>query len=239
MNPHTIPRRPDPAQPQAHPVAQAVHELAHPLTPLRLQVALLRVRADAVDKGMHRHLHIMERNLNLLERMIGDLHQATKHHEMGLLQRVDLNLADVAADAVASLHAQATGKRVGLTLHAQSARINGDRDRLTQVLYNLIGNALKFTPPAGTIQVHCQHVGKAAEVRVTDSGRGLSPADMESLFRPYAQIADGDRERGSGLGLSICKQLVEAHGGRISVESEGRGKGSAFIVRLPVRGQAG
>jgi signal transduction histidine kinase len=112
---------------------------------------------------------------------------------------------------------------------------HGDSDRLNQVLLNLVCNAIKFTPAGGSIQLRLRGVADAIELEVADSGRGIAPALLPCIFEPFRQ---GDtpntlRHDGLGLGLSIVKRLVEAHGGTITADSPGEGRGSTFRVRLP------
>jgi signal transduction histidine kinase len=108
---------------------------------------------------------------------------------------------------------------------------NFDPDRISQVLINLIGNALKFTPPGGRISVSVEPVGTDLCFAVADSGEGISPEEIKTIFERYAQVKRSDH-RGLGLGLYIARRLVEAHGGRIWVESTA-GQGSTFFFSIP------
>lgn len=113
--------------------------------------------------------------------------------------------------------------------------IRGDRRRLEQVFFNLVSNALKFTPEGGRITIDVRGLAHAAEVRVTDSGAGIRPDFLPHVFDAFRQADDDSgRRSGVGLGLSIARELVEAHGGEIRAESEGVGHGATFIVTLPV-----
>jgi signal transduction histidine kinase len=110
-----------------------------------------------------------------------------------------------------------------------------DPDRLTQVFWNLLGNAVKFTPPHGSVNVLvCRH-GPTLEVHVRDTGRGLTAENCQRVFQPYWQQQRGD---GLGLGLMIARRLVELHGGGLSVTSPGPGHGADFVVRLPLSGDS-
>ena len=115
--------------------------------------------------------------------------------------------------------------------------VQADAGRLEQVLSNLINNALKFTPERGTIGLDVTAVDTAVEVAVADSGPGIPPEEMSLLFQKFSQTSTGKSAAapGTGLGLLICRHLVEAHGGRIWAESE-VGRGSRFIFRLPAEG---
>jgi PAS domain S-box-containing protein len=214
---------------------QIAHDLANPLNPIILHLAILeRPGADPAKS-----LPVMRRSVDALRRQVDDLRDLARVEGGGVrLQVAPTDLAELVAETAASLEANAREK--GVTLVADRAGpvlVEADSARLLQVLHNLLGNAIKFTPAGGRVTVRCQTSGDAAEVAVQDSGRGLGPEEAARLFRPFAQVhAPGEvAERGIGLGLFISKGLVEAHGGRIWVESEGRGKGSTFAFQVPRR----
>jgi signal transduction histidine kinase len=109
-----------------------------------------------------------------------------------------------------------------------------DPDKLSQAVINLLSNALKFTPAGGAVEVHVESVKEAAEIRVTDTGIGIDPKELPRIFERFYR-ADSSRSRatgGSGIGLSIAKAIIEAHGGSIHAASE-PGKGSEFVITLP------
>ena len=107
-----------------------------------------------------------------------------------------------------------------------------DPTRLHQVVWNLVGNAIKFTPPAGRIVVRLRQIADRAELTVTDTGRGISAAFLPHVFEPFCQA--GGTTQGLGLGLAIVRQLVELHGGTVRAESPGEGRGARFTVVLPL-----
>jgi signal transduction histidine kinase len=110
----------------------------------------------------------------------------------------------------------------------------GDARRVEQVVANLLRNAVRATPPGGRIAVHARLHGGAAEVRVEDTGRGLSEAQLQALFQPFGQVHEGaEVPDGTGLGLYLCRGIVEQHGGRLWAESAGPGRGAAFTFTLP------
>ncbi|WP_052305874.1 cell wall metabolism sensor histidine kinase WalK [Methanosarcina barkeri] len=115
--------------------------------------------------------------------------------------------------------------------------IQADRSRLIQILYNLISNAVKFTPEGGKVSVYCKKIGNRAIFSVTDTGIGISSEDQKYLFEPFKQIDSGMNRQygGTGLGLALVKQFVDLHKGRVWFTSV-QGKGSSFIFELPVNG---
>ncbi|MEA3144193.1 MAG: hypothetical protein QOG31_1517 [Thermoplasmata archaeon] len=216
---------------------QIAHDLANPLNPIVLHLAILD-RAGP-DADFAKSLPVIKRNIEALRRQVEDLRDLARVEGGGLrLQPAPLDLAAVAGEAVASFEANARER--GITLAGDCAApvpLVADRARLLQVLYNLLGNAIKFTPAGGTVTLRCAADGQEAVVSVKDSGRGLDPEEAARLFMPFSQVhAPGEvAERGIGLGLYISKGIVEAHGGTIGVTSEARGRGATFTFRLPLR----
>lgn len=152
------------------------------------------------------------------------------------LEREDIDLRQLLRNVIESMVPAAAAKRIEMQFSAApDAIILGDIRRLERVFFNLLGNAVKFTGDGGRIEVEVRPVESVVEVRVTDSGIGIEPAFLPHVFDRFRQ-ADSTTTRvygGVGLGLTIARQLVEAHQGTISVESEGKDRGSTFIVRLP------
>ena len=154
------------------------------------------------------------------------------------LERTAVNLAQVVRDAldVVQVAADAKGVQIEGSIDPSIGTIYGDGGRLQQVAWNLLSNAVKFTPAGGRVQLSLRRSQNIAELTVSDNGVGV-PADfLPYVFEPFSQ-ADASTRRaygGLGLGLSIVRQLVEAHGGNISVSSDGEGRGTAFTVQLPL-----
>lgn len=213
----------------------AAHELATPLTPLALQVGILKRLPAARDPAVSHVAEVLERSTERLARLVGDLLQAARLEAGTLgLKRERVDLGRVAAGSVAAYRPQAEKRGIALQLLAGApVEVVGDAERLGQVLDNLLGNALKFTPPGGRVEVRAERVEGRARVVVADSGAGIRPEDLPRLFRPFSQVHE-DRLAlgGSGLGLSIAKGLVELHGGRIHAASDGPGKGATFTIDL-------
>jgi signal transduction histidine kinase len=211
------------------------HELRTPLTPLELQLELLRMRPH--DERTQRAVDIIGRNVRRLTELVSDLGDVARLQSGKLaVKRVPMDLAQAAREAVESFEEPARQAGIKLSLHAPAGlAVQADPQRMTQVLYNLLTNAMKFTPKGGRIEVEVQARPGAAEVRVRDTGVGLTREQQARLFQPFSQVHETmHRTRsGTGLGLYICKGLVEQHQGTMGVESAGPGKGSTFWFRVP------
>ncbi len=213
------------------------HELRTPLTPVLLWLQLMRRRN--VEKATLTHaLDVMEQNTRLLVRLIEDILDLSRIITGKF--RLDVHpvrLSEVIRSAIDFVRpsAELKGIRLEAVLAAGADTIPGDRGRLQQVIWNLIANAIKFTPAGGRVAVRLEY--GAAEVRmvVTDTGAGISADFLPYVFDRFRQ-ADSSPTRlhgGLGLGLAIVRHLVELHGGRVVAESPGEGRGAAFTVTLP------
>ncbi|MEJ0004353.1 MAG: ATP-binding protein [Pararobbsia sp.] len=194
---------------------------------------------DASDpERVHKGLEVIDRNARLQAQMVDDLLDLSRIISGKLrldIQQVDLR--QVIDDVISSLQPAADAKEIEVsTLLADCGLIQGDPSRLQQVMWNLLSNAIKFTDRQGRVTVCLIEHHGSVEIAVTDTGQGISPEFMPHVFERFRQ-ADASTTRqfgGLGLGLSIAKQLTELHGGRISVDSEGQGRGATFHVVLPV-----
>jgi PAS domain S-box-containing protein len=219
---------------------QLAHDLASPLSPVKIQLRLLDAQvSEAGQKG----LGIVKRNVEHMQRLVEDLKDVVRLEGGELrLSRQDADLAELARQAVETLAPAAAERQVTLELAAPAkVPVSGDPGRLTQVLYNLVTNALKFTPPGGRVEVRAGAGGGWATVAVRDSGAGMKAEQLAGLFKPFSQVHDPasirrPEDRGTGLGLYISKGLVEAHGGSIRADSDGPGHGSTFTFRVPLAG---
>jgi signal transduction histidine kinase len=144
----------------------------------------------------------------------------------------------VIQQAIASVQPAANAKQVALeaVVERRPMPIAADAERLQQILWNLLSNAIKFTPSGGRVEVRLQPGDGAVDIIVRDTGAGIAPDFLPHVFERFRQAEGGPRRRhgGLGLGLAIVRHLVELHGGTVSAESEGEGRGATFIVRLPV-----
>jgi PAS domain S-box-containing protein len=212
------------------------HELRSPLGAITGWLAVLR--RDVPPEVRARALEVLERNSALLTRLIGDLLDASRIAGGKLeIERVPFDLLDAVTSAVTALEPGARERQLALELvtDGRPAHVEGDPERLDQVVRNLIGNALKFTPPGGRIDVALRREGNTLLLEVRDDGQGIAADELPRIFERFRQGGGGLRgtQRGLGLGLSIVRHLVELHGGRVEVASAGTGLGSSFSVWLP------
>lgn len=214
------------------------HELRTPLTPSLVALSALVNDAD-VSPELRSELRMIQRNVEMEARLIDDLLDLTRIGS-GKIQLVEGNV-DVHAilgHILETSRAELTKKRltVGRALEAQTHWVYGDSARLQQVFWNLLKNAMKFTPEGGCIILRTIDLCDGIRVEITDTGIGISQEVISTLFRPFQQGGEAVTRRfgGLGLGLSICRGIVELHRGTIRVHSAGEGKGSTFTVDLPV-----
>lgn len=215
----------------------AAHELHTPLTPLRLNVfALKEGHKGELNSEQLEVVTVLERNVERLSLLVEDVLNAARLQANRLsIQKKGFDFVELAQETIASFQAQAKQSGVGLSLTAPpQIQVPGDRHRLTQVLTNLIDNALKFTPRGGSIVVELSAADGGLMVRVRDTGVGIAPKDHARLFQPFSQAHDhmAYTRSGSGLGLYICRGIIDLHGGRMGFTSE-PGIGSTFWFALP------
>ena len=219
-------------------LATLSHELRTPLNAILGWVQILKDNATADD--IAQGIPIIERNVRVQSQLIEDLLDMSRIEagKVSLdIQRLDL--AAVVEAGIETVRPAAKAKDIRLTsaFSNVSGIVMGDRDRLQQVVWNLLTNAVKFTPKGGRIHVIIKRVNSHVEVSITDSGQGIAPEFLGQVFDRFRQ-ADATTTRrhgGLGLGLSIVKQLTELHGGVVRVASEGVGLGATFIINLPLQ----
>jgi PAS domain S-box-containing protein len=219
-------------------LATLSHELRTPLTAMLGWIRMLRL-PGADDAWTARALETIERNTELLHQLVQDLLDVARITTGAM--RLDvrtLPLPPVIEAAVESVRpaAAARGIRLDLFLDPAVPPVSADPARLQQVVWNLVSNAIKFTPKDGRVEVHLQQRRSEAEIRVVDTGIGIAPDFLAHVFDRFSQ-ADSSTARahgGLGLGLAIVRHLVELHGGSVAAQSAGPGRGATFMVRLPV-----
>ena len=220
-------------------VSTVSHELRTPMTAIKGYADLLHAGAvGPINEEQERFLSIIQHNADRLTALINDLLDISRV-ETGRA-RFDprpVQVGDVIADVVNALAGQAKAKQQKLTYEVVGglSDLMGDRDRLNQVLTNLVGNAIRYTPKGGEIEVRAYPVEGAVRVDVRDTGIGISSEDLGCIFERFYRASHPmvQEASGSGLGLAIAKMFVEMHGGRVWVESE-EGKGSTFTILLPL-----
>jgi signal transduction histidine kinase len=222
-------------------VADASHELRTPLTAIRGNVDLLELqlnRTDSLDEEVEGSIQDLKRESSLMSRLTDDLLTLARSEAPGglVIQCGTVDLAAVAKDVVRTVLAAGPGPTISIE-GDEEVPVDGDRDRLEQVMLILCDNARRYTPPDGSIVLRVQQDRSGARFSVSDTGLGISPEDQQRIFTRFFR-ADASRERasgGAGLGLAIAKAIVNAHGGEIEVKSA-PGVGSTFTVSLPAAG---
>jgi signal transduction histidine kinase len=219
-------------------LSMLAHELRNPLAPIRNANEVLRQRAE--DMARVRWAQgVIDRQLTHLVRLVDDLLDVSRLTQGKIrLEIEEIELGDVLSQAVEAVRPLIDQLRHELDLQvpAQPVRLLGDRARLTQVVTNLLNNAAKYTDPGGRIALSAEVDGATALVRVRDTGIGISADLLPTVFNLFTQANRSlDRAQGGlGVGLTLVKRLVEMHRGSVEVRSEGVGRGSEFIVRLPI-----
>ncbi len=216
------------------------HELRTPLTSIQgysqLLEARLRTDRDGDSKEMA-HLRVIRSQVSRMRRLVDDLLDVSRIDRRGgvSIEPIDFDIADEVREAVARIAREQTDRRIEIAAPA-TLQVHADRDRLDQVLSNLLENAVKYSPDGGPVQVSVEGRGAEIEIRVTDTGIGIPAEHRENVFERFYQ-ADGDAGRrrfgGLGLGLYISRAIVDAHGGRIWAAANGEGGGSIFAFRIP------
>jgi len=212
------------------------HELRTPLTSMLAWATMLR-KGKLGPSRAQRAFEIIERNIKVQTRLVEDLLDISRIVTGKLhLKFVSVNCRKVVEDAIESVRADAELKSIAIVSNLEEVITAGDPVRLQQIVWNLMFNAIKFTPEGGHVTVHLLWKASKVHLRITDNGIGIPQKLIPALFRRFSQ-GDSSASRqygGLGLGLSIVHHLVEAHGGTIVVESAGVGKGAAFLVDLPI-----
>ena len=217
-------------------LATLSHELRTPLAPIVNLIEVLQMRKD-MPEAVAPLLEMMARNVWLQVRLIDDLLDATRIRNGKLTlnpEVVDLHAVLRNVEDLVAADFRESKVQLVLELEAQSAALEADPTRINQVFWNLLKNAVKFTPAGGRVRVRTLNPAPdQVRVLVEDSGQGIDPEQLVRIFQPFEQVCCG-YHKGLGLGLAIAKGIVEAHGGRIAAHSDGAGQGALFAVTLPL-----
>jgi PAS domain S-box-containing protein len=216
------------------------HELRNPLAPMRTAVHLLE-RVEPASDQARRAREVIARQVSHLSRLVDDLLDVTRIARDKLtIERARIDLGEVVRRAGEDHRSTmvAHGIDLAVSVPPEPVWVNGDGTRLTQLVGNLVQNALKFTEPGGHVAVALSAEAGAAVVRVRDDGIGISPALLPRVFEPFVQGSQdlARSDGGLGLGLALVKRLAQLHGGTVRAESAGPGHGAAFTVTLPRSG---
>ena len=214
------------------------HELRSPMNAMLGWIQVLKSE-PADPELVARAAETLERNLGVQSQVINDLLDVSRIVSGGFaIERQRLDFGELVRGCVESMRPSAEGNAIQLSLDVPSEpiEIDGDPARLEQVVANLLGNAIKFTPTGGSVCVAMSSAGEQALLRVEDSGEGIPAELLPSIFERFRQANSSASRRhgGLGIGLSIVKTIVELHGGSVCAESEGSGRGAAFVVSLPL-----
>jgi PAS domain S-box-containing protein len=222
-------------------LATLAHELRNPLAPIRNSLQILKM--PRVDAAMvERSREMMDRQVQHLVRLVDDLLDVSRVMRGKIeLRRERVEFATVIARAVETVQPlmSALSHQLSVRLPPESLPINGDPVRLTQVVGNLLTNAAKYTEPSGCIELTVEREGDMAVLRVRDNGIGIAPDMLPRIFDLFVQAdhATTKSQGGLGIGLTLVKNLVELHNGIVEAHSTRLGKGSEFVVRLPILAQ--
>jgi signal transduction histidine kinase len=216
-------------------LAFVAHELRNPLSAAAGWLEILN-REDLGQASQKHGLSVLERNIKSLSRMVEELVDQTRIVEDQITlecEQTDARalLERVCADARG--RAEAKRQRFSCEFAAALGSVYCDPFRVQQALNNVIGNALKFTPTGGVVQLSARMIGETLEIAVHDSGPGIAQEHLRSIFDPFTRLNAHGATTGLGLGLNIARRLIELHAGSITAESEGSDRGSTFRVTLP------
>jgi two-component system CheB/CheR fusion protein len=223
-------------------VATLAHELRNPLAPISNALQFLR-RPDG-RRNADRLMQMVERQVRQMVRLVDDLMEVTRISRGKVdLHRAPVALAEVLNSAVETSQPgfDQKGQQLGVALPGEALVLDADKLRLTQVFANLLNNAAKYTAPGGQVWLDARREGREVVVSVRDTGMGIPEEQLPTIFDMFSQPhgRDGHSDSGLGIGLAMVRSLVEMHGGTVQAQSEGVGKGSEFVVRLPLHALPG
>ena len=219
-------------------IAILAHELRNPLASIRSYLEL--VKMTNVDSEAKEFVTVAERNVVVMSRILDDLLDISRITQQKLtLKKERISLQDIVKRSIEgitpTLHKKAHTLLV--TMPEEIIWIEGDSVRIEQVINNILLNAIKYSDPAGgKVEISCVYENRSVTLRIRDNGVGIDSDKLTKIFEPFVQVNKFERNGGLGIGLSLSKKLIELHGGSIEAKSDGRGRGSEFIVRMPISG---
>ncbi len=222
-------------------LATLAHELRNPLAPIRNALGILRIAGDASTRHVH---EMMERQVNHMVRLVDDLLEVSRITRGSIeLRRERVTLGDVVASAIETSRPliDAARHHLVVALPSEAMVLDADPFRLSQVFANLLNNAARYTDGGGHIALTAHREGDVVVVSVRDDGIGIPPDLLPTVFDVFMQVAPTRRaaQGGLGIGLTLVRRLVEMHAGTVEARSDGTGRGSEFVVRLPLAAGTG
>ncbi|MGH2411384.1 MAG: sensor histidine kinase, partial [Chloroflexota bacterium] len=214
----------------------ASHELRTPLAIVRGRSEVLLLKPD-LDPETREGLALVRDESGRMGRLVTNLLLLARGDEARAIDRRPVELDGLLLEVARQAHGLSPTVRIAIG-HEDQAQVQGDADLIKQVVLNLVDNAITHTPPGGRVELSLTVADGEARLAVRDSGPGIAPEEIERIFERFYRLdrARGRRTGGAGLGLAIARWIVEAHGGRIAVEST-LGQGSTFLVILPISNQ--
>jgi signal transduction histidine kinase len=214
------------------------HELRNALAPIRISMHVVKLSTPP-NPNLDDSFAIIERQIRSFIGLIDDIQDVSRlSRHVVALQKNRIALANVVDAALATCQAQlqAAEQQVTLELPPTSVVVEADYDRLHACFVKLLQNAAKYSLPGGQVTIHCHHDSENARVHIMDTGIGIDPAMLGRVFDMFQQLNDPQalQRGGLGLGLTLARDIIHLHGGRIEARSEGPGRGSEFIVTLPL-----
>ena len=212
----------------------AVHDLRHPLTIAKGYMEILVEDLSPLQPELSSHVKVIENAHTRMDELITGVLQFEKLTAEGDIEVRAVDLNDIARQAVAGFELTAAQKSLTLTLALteQQLMVNGNELLLQEALANLISNAVKYTPAHGSVTVCSEQSDETYSLSVHDTGPGIDPTEVDKLFLPFSRLSSAGKERGTGLGLSLVKSVIEKHGGQVTYRN-GHGSGSVFQIDLP------
>ena len=219
-------------------LATVSHEMRTPLSALSLRIELMLRTIAGLPPEAVSGLESMRVHVRQEAGMVEDLIDASRTltGQMSIVRK-PVVLAQVLRDAISTVEPHAHAKQIQMLVtpshYGEDIRFEADGQRLQQVCWNLLFNAVKFTPAGGVVRIGIRRLGDVVEIDIADSGQGIEADDLPHVFGAF-KLQQHDNAAGLGLGLYIARRIVELHGGTLSVSSAGRGQGATFVIRLPL-----